>query len=806
MWVRCGTLLALSIFTHNTWTAEVNAVDKPSAALSDFFETEIRPLLAARCFKCHGDQKAKSNLRLNSRAAIIKGGDTGPAAVPGKPEESLFIQAVRHESGLKMPPNEKLTEPQIEKLTRWVKLGLPWPEAKPDPAAAASRQGPEYQITEEQRNFWSFQPVKVVSPPPVRAPTWPRSKIDIFILAALDKRGLRPAKPADKRTLLRRATYDLTGLPPTPAEIDAFLADQSADAFARVVDRLLASPHYGERWGRHWLDVVRYTDSFDARIVTGAGSIMDVTEAYRYRDWVVNALNRDLPYDQFIIHQIAGDLLPPQEPGGINVPGTIATGMLAIGNWGGGDADKEKLLTDIADDQVDVVSRAFLGLTMACARCHDHKFDPIPTEDYYSLAGIFFSSHILRDPGPKTDGPPMLRIPLLPPAEFHRRQQFQKRIAEMERQVKRITAEGFATLVTSLLPRSDGPLAAVGAYRYYLHRSQLAASKKEEWAALQKSSPPIPYANGCQEGGCPLSPQVGTHDARVHIRGRYDRLGKLVPRRFPRIIAGDHQQPITQGSGRMQLAQWIASSGNPLTARVMVNRIWQHHFGEGIVRTPGNFGKLGEPPTHPELLDYLAHQFAESGWSIKAMHRAIMLSAVYQQASVPTPETLAADPDNRLFGRMNRRRLEAEEIRDSLLAASGRLDPTMGGRASQDFNLPRRTLYLMTIRSDRSSFRELFDAADSTAIVDKRTESTVAPQALFLLNHPFAMEQAKALANRTKELGVHDNRGRIEQLYVSLYGRSPSEKEIEIGLAALEQGLEAYCQLLLCSNEFMYVD
>jgi hypothetical protein len=353
-------------------------------------------------------------------------------------------------------------------------------------------------------------------------------------------------------------------------------------------------------------------------------------------------------------------------------------------------------------------------------------------------------------------------------------------------------------------------------------QKRLAALRAELETLKKTPLPPIPFANGAQEGGCPLSPQAGIHDVRVHIRGRYDRLGELVPRHFPRILAGDSQPPITQGSGRMQLARWIAGRDNPLTARVMVNRLWQQHFGEGLVRTPGNFGKLGQPPSHPELLDYLARMFVDHGWSMKAMHRAIMLSSAYQQSSVVDKKTLEADPENRWFGRMNRRRLEAEEIRDSLLAVTGQLDPRMGGKASLDFNLPRRTLYLMTVRSDRSSFRELFDAADPTAITDKRIVSTVAPQALFLLNNPFTLEKTQELARRILADGSSDDARRIGHAYELLFGRPPSEAEINIGQRLLGQPLadtgsraEAnarlsawaeYCQVLLCANEFVYVD
>jgi hypothetical protein len=611
---------------------------------------------------------------------------------------------------------------------------------------------PAYRITDEQRRFWSFQPVRVVTPPTVRDATWSRSPIDRFILAALEAKGLKPAPAADKRTLIRRATFDLTGLPPEPEEIYAFLTDDSPQAFERVVDRLLASPAYGERWGRHWLDLVRYTDSFDARILSGAGNVMDIPAAWRYRDWVVSALNRDLPYDQFVQQQIAGDIAPKKGSDPLNSKGQTpfseltATGFLAIGNWGGGDADKEKLLTDIVDDQIDVVSRALLGVTLSCARCHDHKFDPFSTADYYGLAGIFFSTHILPNVGPKTDGPPMLRIPLEKPVP---------------------------------VPASLGLLAG-GQYK----------------------PPPSPFVHGAQEGGVPGSPHAGTHDVAVHMRGRYDRLAELVPRRFPIILAGDKQPPITQGSGRLELARWIASPENPLTARVMVNRLWQHHFGEGIVRTPSNFGKLGERPTHPELLDYLARQLVESGWSLKQMHRAITLTATYQQGSSPRDR----DPENRLFGRMNRRRLEAEAVRDSLLFVAGRLDRTLGGPATRDFNSPRRTLYQVSIRSDRSTFRELFDAADTTAIIDTRAESTVAPQALFLLNHPFVREQAKSLAARVMR-EADDEKRRIERLYVLLYGRPPREREAEIGRETMRRlGLDAYCHLLMCANELIYVD
>jgi hypothetical protein len=1066
----------------------------PSPAAVEFFEKEVRPLLVERCLKCHGDQKPKGGLQLTSQAAVLKGGDTGRAAVAGKPDESLLIQAVRHNGDLKMPPKEKLKDREIETLTRWVKLGLPWPQG----AGLAAPSDKKFVLTDEQRRFWAWQPVKVVLPPQVTNTTWARSDLDRYVLARLEAKGLRPAKPADKGTLIRRATFDLTGLPPTPEEIDAFLKDDSPEAFARVVDRLLASPAYGQRWGRHWLDVVRYTDSFDSRGLGGPG---DCSEAWRYRDWVVDAFNRDMPYGQFVIEQVAGDLLPAAQPAG-----TVATGMLAIGNWGGGDADKDKLLTDIADDQIDVVSKAFLGVTLSCARCHDHKFDPFSQDDYYGLAGIFFSTHILPNVGPKTDGPPMMRISVASKEDREKRQRYQTRLAELEKQLKAATEEQYAAFAREQGPQTARYLMAAWAYQsrppaeaslslddfakrrgllpfalrawmdrlgageYRLmmkqtrdvggksgvhgwrgepdcpnlvvnttdkevailtfklppksvsvhpgpnngvavgwkspvtgniriggrvidadpvggdgiawiidhrgadgrhelasgdipnggaqkladgkgaasltsvsvsagdsiellvlpkanygfdtttvelviatadgqsawdlardltddphqgnpHRDRLghdavwhfydmadsnrarqpaadpaltawlravaakASPSELERAALDiqktfdrtgagspfrikdradekylpepgraalaklaaeidalKKSPPPPEmtVHGAQEGGVPGSPHAGVHDVRVHIRGRYDRLGDLVPRHFPVVLAGEKQSPISDGSGRLQLAKWLASADNPLTARVMVNRLWQHHFGEGIVRTPSNFGKLGERPTHPELLDWLADQFVRSGWSMKTMHRLMMLSAAYQQASESDAETLKADPDNRLFGHMNRHRLEAEAVRDSLLAASGRLDPSLGGAATRDFNSPRRTLYQLTVRSDRSGFGPLFDAADPTAPADHRNVSTVAPQALFLMNHPFAKEQAKALARRIMAEKGNDAE-KIGRTYVLLYGRPPTEEEVKIGLgllgpAANEAGWVEYCQVLLCANEFVYID
>jgi len=783
---HCLLLTALTLTAVPTARA-----DTPAAV--EFFEKEVRPLLVEHCVKCHRDDKVKGGLQLTGRAAVLRGGDSGAAVVPGKPRESLLIQAVRYDAEVRMPPKNKLKDEQIAVLARWVEMGAPWPgetATQPPPQSAA------FQITAEQRRFWSFQPVRLLPAPAVKNAAWARSPIDRWVLAGLEAQGLQPAAPADRHTLIRRAYFDLIGLPPPPAELAAALADPAADWFDRLVERLLATPQYGQRWGRHWLDVVRYTDSADAR---GIGGPMDFGDAWRYRDWVVAAFNRDLPYDQFILHQLAGDIIGGTDFSDPATAPLVATGMLVIGNWGGGDADKEKLLTDIVDDQIDVVSRAFLGLTMSCARCHDHKFDPLSMEDYYGLAGIFFSTHILPEVGAKGAGAPIARVPLAAPAAVAQRQQYEMRMKALPGELRRTAARQGA----ALLHRQ--PLAGLAAFAASdparLPRLQA------ELAALQQAPPPaIAYCQAAQEGGVPRSPHAGIHDVKVHLRGRYDRLGVLVPRRFPTVLAGAAQTPIRTGSGRLQLAQWLMRPDHPLTARVMVNRVWQGHFGEGLVRTPGNFGKLGERPSHPELLDFLARTFIDSGWSIKALHRTILQSATYQQASVAQSATLQADPENRLLGRMNRRRLEAEAVRDNLIAVTGRLDARLNGPATRDFSSPRRTLYQMTIRSDRSTFRELFDAADSTAIVDKRVVSTVAPQALFLLNHPLVQTQATTLARRIQQEAPAEPAGKIDRLYELLYGRLPSTAERAIGLEAVAQGWEAYCHLLLCANEFIYVD
>jgi hypothetical protein len=770
--------------------APVTFAGDDDLAASEFFEKSIRPILAEKCQKCHGGDKPKGGLSLAGRESLVKGGDSGPAAVSGKPRESLIIEAVEQRGELRMPPKGKLSRGEIDHLVRWVELGLPWPEAHaPAPAGAA----PKHQ---DSGPWWSFRPVRALSPPAVQDAAWPRTEIDRFILAELEKQGMAPSPPADRRTLIRRATFDLTGLPPTPEEVEAFLADRSPDAFARVIDRLLASPAYGERWARHWLDVVRYTDYFYPEPnAHPRAALFELFEAWRYRDWVVGAFNRDLPYDRFVEHQVAGDLLPSPDGGPIYPDGIVATGLLALSVFDNGDADKLKIVGDIVDDEIDVVGKAFLGLTLACARCHDHKFDPIPTADYYGLAGIFHSTRILAEVGGIGDHTVALRVPLVPKSYLERRERQSKQLEGLEALGKHLeTLKGRGAILARFATWAESKRTIL---RDVIQRTLL---------------PEPPRALAAQDGGTPGGLFPGIQDVPLHVRGNYTRLGPVVPRHLPGIF-GESPMPITRGSGRLELARWVARCDNPLTARVLVNRVWQHHFGAGIVRTPSNFGKLGDPPSHPELLDWLADRFIRDGWSIKRLHRRILLSAAYQQSSAASPEQLALDPDNRWIGRMIPRRLEAEAIRDAMLLVAGRLDRMRGGPAGADLDQPRRSLYIQTVRQDRGNFSTLFDAANPEQSVESRSVSTVAPQALFLVNSTFVQATARALAKRLVAQGP-DDATRIDRVYRWLYGRPPRPEEVAIGRSFLSHAAtrgrdEAwfdYAHVLLCSNEFFYVD
>jgi hypothetical protein len=782
-----ATLLTLCLLAACVPTLPAAAPVPPGPAAVELFERAVRPLLIEKCQSCHGEKKARGGLRLTTRQAALDGGDSGPALVPGKPEQSRLVQAVEYHGDRKMPPTGKLPAADVARLRRWVALGAPWPGA-----AQARKASETFQVSQTQRRWWAFQPVRSAAPPAVKDVPWPRTPIDRFILAGLEQHGLAPVAAAERRTLIRRATFDLTGLPPAPEEVEAFLRDGSPGAFARVVDRLLASPAYGERWARHWLDVVRYTDYHDGNPAARTASC-EPLNAWRYRDWVVQALNRDLPFDRFIVHQIAGDLLPAPTGHEINEDGLVATTFLTIGSWDRGDADKEKMVSDMVDDQIDTIGKAFLGLTLGCARCHDHKFDPVSQADYYGLAGIFYSTRILKDLGAKGAEYTLQRIPLAGRAYLEKRatqmgqlDQIKKKLAELDRKSPKPDPKDPARLeLTRTRDRLQGELL-----------------------------PEPPVAEAAQEGGMPggLFPKI--QDVPIHIRGSYTRLGKVVQRRFPEFFAGQKQPRIEKGSGRAELARWIASPDNPLTARVIVTRVWQWHFGTGLARTPSNLGLMSEPPSHPELLDWLAARFVEDGWSLKKLHRRILLSAVYQQSSVVPRERLASDADNRWLGRFTARRLEAEAIRDAMLFVSGRLDRSAGGPATADLGTPRRSLYVQTARWDRSSYASLFDAANPDASVETRTVSTIAPQALFLLNHGFVLGQARHLADRLAREAPADPRERIDWAYRLLFGRPARTEEIAIihellaraGRRGSDEAWRDVAHVLLCCNEFVHLD
>ncbi|HUY92518.1 MAG TPA: DUF1553 domain-containing protein [Pirellulales bacterium] len=1085
-------------------------------AAAEFFEKKVRPLLVARCQECHGPKQQKGGLRLDSLAAIVTGGDSGPALAPGKPDDSLLVDAVRYGQVFQMPPKGKLPEEEVAVLVEWVRRGAPWPNAEPITAkpAASTTSGPA--ITDEQRSFWAFRPPAEPPLPKVKNAAWVASPLDRFVLAELEAKGLSPAPAADRRMLIRRASFDLTGLPPTPEEVDAFLADQSPGAFERVVDRLLASLHYGERWGRHWLDVARYADS------NGLDENLAYINAYRYRDYVVSAFNRDLPYDQFVVEQLAGDLLPGSGDPETDYQRIVATGFLSLGAKMLAEDDPVKMEMDIIDEQLDTLGVTFMGLTLGCARCHDHKFDPIPSADYYSLAGILKSTRTMdnfnvvavwherplaskdeiaaveghqkllaekkaaveargkaaaealsaafrRDVAryllvagqlaehsfdlqalmPKPDAEPPVGAIIVEAENFVRGQatklfdgygagigviasfgpeasfaeyevqiatpgvyQIELRYAAQDSRPVKLFVDGalvkpdaanqrtgswnpdtqtwfveaWVTLAAgvhtlrlerrepfphldrlALIPRSlpeeidpaafqlaTAEAAAGGALnRAVLDRWRQALKRSEQdpksplyaWhvgraasnqaaqakpdaaspvtASVLRDPPPTTAAQlaerygelfqqaiAAQEaatenaagksdqqpdeaaietlrkllydpaGPCappaeaehyfppsdkdelvrlreeqveleqsapaPLPLAMAVEDRepvnlKIHIRGNHLTQGELAPRRFPRVIAGENQPALpADRSGRLELARWLVDPNHPLTGRVMVNRVWRWHFGEGIVRSTDNFGRLGERPTHPELLDWLARRFVESGWSLKALHRLIMLSSTYRMSTAYSAASAEIDPENRRLWRMNRRRLEAEAVRDAILAVSGSLDPALGGRLLKanarqyvasttsvdiaQYQSFRRSLYLPVIRSALYETFQAFDFAEPSVPNGSRATTTVAPQALFMMNGPLVAEETKRLADKLlAETGI-DDAARVRLLYERAFSRPPNEAESAQSLefvARLEaapawqalpaaerrgKAWQSLCRVAISSSEFIFLE
>jgi cytochrome c553 len=790
----------------------------PSDEQIRFFETTIRPLLIDNCNDCHGEDTQESDLRLDTLAGMLTGGKAGPAISPGKPQGSLLLTAVSYrDNELKMPPDGKLSDQQIKDLTRWVEMGAPHPDSG---SVATPRPRTRVNI-DAGRKHWAFQPLDKPDVPRVDPPV--DNPIDAFLNFRLSEQGMQPLGRADKRVLIRRATYDLIGLPPTPAEIDEFLADDAADAFSRVVERLLSSPHYGERWGRHWLDVARYADSngLDENVAHG--------NAWRYRDYVVQALNDDKPYDEFVVEQLAGDLLDSGDDLELRRERLTATGYLVLGPKVLAEVDKDKLQMDIVDEQIDTVGRSLMGLTLGCARCHDHKFDPIGADDYYALAGIFKSTRTMETL--KTIAQ-WYENAIALADDLARQQVHEQLIAEKQQEIEKQRETAIAQL-----PPPMGETVPEDVEKRLPEDVQVALKTlRDELKKLEEAAPPTPTAMGVTEG------EVA--DTAVHLRGSHLTLGDVVSRRFPLVLAGEDQPSLPDDqSGRLQFARWLTTDGHPLTARVMVNRIWRWHFGKGLVETVDNFGLQGTPPTHPELLDWLAVTFIDSGWSIKAMHRLIMSSDAYQRQSSFSERHASLDTENRLYWRFEPRRLEAESIRDALLAVSGQLDAQLGGslltvgnreflfnHTSQDKasyeNIRRRSLYVPVIRNHLYDVFQLFDYTDADVLNGDRDTSTIAPQALFLMNSDLVRELTASMADRL--LVIESNpQARLDRLFAEAYGRPPtadeSQRAVEFLMqfealastsedqvaeqtdGAAAQAWQALCQSVVSSSEFVYI-
>ena len=783
-------LLAMMALASSAWLTPMPQVlgqtdSKPDAAKLEFFEKKVRPLLVDNCYNCHSaDNKAAGGLRVDDHLGLLQGGGRGVAIVTGKPEASLLIKAVSHtDAKLKMPPNNRLADEQIEILSQWIKDGAVWP-ALEVPADLQADQ-PEYDRLRQEH--WSWQPLKQVQVPVDPSDDWSRDAIDRLLLARLKQAQLSPVADADRVTLLRRVTFDITGLPPTPSEIQSYLADQSPNAFEVVVDRLLRSTAFGERWGRHWLDVARFGES------TGSARNLPYPHAWKYRDYVIDAFNKDKPYDQFIREQVAGDLLPA-ETEAQRKEQLIATGFLAIGVKDVNQRFKVRYIMDNIDEQIDTVSRSVLALTASCARCHDHKFDPISTSEYYSLAGIFHSTDDCAGLRNKMGGggldyyDPQMLLVLSTTGTVD--PQHAEKLAKAKQAADEAKAnfEAIRDSADADKPAPNGrPMRQVARQKW----NRLQA----EYLALSDPAATGDVAMGLRDGK-----QIG--DTQIRIRGEAEKLGPLAPRGFLKVVQFEGQPSIpADKSGRLELAQWLTSPQNPLASRVIVNRVWHHLFGVGIVASVDNFGVTGDMPSHPELLDHLASTFVSDGWSTKRLIRRLVLSRAYRLSSHATEEHLAIDPANRLVWRHSPRRLAAEELRDATLAAAGILErarPT-GGSAAAELkvielrnNGPEsqrlteagrvsrgRSVYLPLLRTLVPTSLEVFDFADQGLVTGSRETTTVPTQALYLLNDAFVRRNSLTLAESLLGKPNIDDRSRIEQAYLATLGRSPGTSELE---------------------------
>ncbi|MBA3699647.1 MAG: DUF1553 domain-containing protein [Planctomycetes bacterium] len=804
-----ANLSGIEVWTAGTVPAAPLAAfaDTPTSDQVEFFEKRIRPVLVEHCYDCHsaGAKKINGGLVLDSRAGVRTGGDTGAIITAGDPDASMLIQAIRHlDEDTAMPPKEKLSPAIIADLEQWVRMGAPDPRSDDTLAAVQEKEAIDWNAA---RQWWSFRPLTAPMVPSVQDVTWASSDLDHFVLAKVEQSGLKPAADSDKRALIRRATYDLTGLPPTPAEVDAFLADTRAEAFADIIDRLLASPRYGERWGRHWLDVVRYADS------AGDNSDFPIPQMRRYRDWVIDAFNRDMPYDRFVREQLAGDLLGGE--GDERFARVTATGYLANARrFGSRVGDYPWHLT--IEDTIDNLGRAFLGLSVSCARCHDHKFDPITQRDYYALYGIFNSTRYPW-PGIELDQNQRDMFPLVPNdqmasafAAITERGAAQKKldqaVKDLKAEQKKVEEEA-RKAVKERLTEALKTAAEAGRKeieeRFKAEEKQAGDEAKKsfderlktaEKSAADHQSMPLPFALAYA-----VTDAAKREDAVVQHKGDPAKPGERVRRHFLSVFGGAELPSTDRSSGRQALAEWIFTDGGALSARVIANRVWHYHFGRGLVPTPNDFGKQGKPPTHPELLDHLALRLKNLGWSLKALHREIILSRTYQQSSALSDEALAKDPTNELLSAFPRRRLDAESLRDTLLAIGGNLDLTPAGDhpfppASErkftqhnpfkaEYETERRSVYLMTQRIQRHSYLAVFDGADPSTSTPVRPTSTTPLQALFLLNDRLVHAQAQRVAER---ISGADPTARVDALYRTLFARPANKTETTAALNFLD--------------------
>ncbi len=934
LWIGIASVLAISTDAKTTIDENVFAPEQ-----LDFFEDRIRPLLTRHCLECHGPQKSESELRLDSRDAILAGGSSGNAgAVAGEPDTSLIVQAVRHAGDFEMPPNRKLSENEIADLVRWVEMKLPWPKS----AATISPFSIEELIQQHRRNHWAFQPIRRPAAPPVQSRAV--SAVDRFVLAKLESIGLSLSPRADRRTLIRRATFDLTGLPPTYSQVESFVNNDSPNAYSELVDRLLDSPQYGERWARHWLDVARYSDTSGYALGNADNRY---PFAFTYRDYVIDAFNSDLPYDQFIREQLAADHL--------DVPGDkktlAALGFITVGR-------KYLGRPETVDDQVDVVTRGLMGLTVSCARCHDHKYDAIPTQDYYSLYSVFANNHVPDE------------LPLI--GSDQQRARFESYFQELNELKNRIVTfrqskhqalrqhidEHFPDYLALViapeqelliekqafiqLKAADIRTGVLDQWRNYLRKNhddpalikpsldllaiaddqfelnaavlidhwsnhpdetrinvlyleklksnppiqkielarilgELFSETLEEWKSRGSKEPPIGQFDGPRreiaailfDNRSParisldkfdkymelperqelekLQAAIVKHNAEspaglaramvlrdneqlneqhIMLRGNEHQRGDIVPRRFVALLSredpeGLNERPIFERqSGRLDLAEKIASRENPLTARVLVNRVWMHHFSRPLVDTPSDFGIRCEQPVQLDLLNFLAAEFIDNGWSVKQLHRSIMLSDTYCQASDERSDCVARDSENRLLWKMNRRRLEFEPLRDSMLAVSGQLDLTLYGKSVELFKPPlsnRRTIYGLINRQDLPGLYRVFDLANPDQSTARRIRTTVPQQALFMMNSLFVTQQARHLVDAIPDFSNTGVPAKLTWLYHAIYQRDPTSEELEIGRQFIDSSSprtgeknlgiwQRYAQLLLCTNEFEFID